>query len=89
MVAVEVSVGVPEIAPVEVFIDRPAGRDGETEKVRGAVPPEPVTGVKEVAAVVAVSTVLAIACVAVSGPLMTSANVFELLALLASVAVTV
>jgi hypothetical protein len=73
-VAVEVSVGVPVIAPVEVFKDRPAGRDGETEKVRGAVPPDPVTGVKDVAAVAAVSTVLAIAWVAVSGPLMTSAK---------------
>ena len=81
--------GVPVIAPVEVLSESPAGRDGAIAKVLGAVPPDPVTGVKEVLAIAAVSTVLAIACVAVSGPLIVSANVCALLALLASVAVTV
>jgi hypothetical protein len=34
------AVGTPEIAPVELFRDRPAGNAPEaTEKVRGAFPP--------------------------------------------------
>ena len=35
---------------------RPVGRDGDTDQVSGVVPPEPVTGVNEVAAVLRVST---------------------------------
>jgi len=50
VVAVALSVGVPVIAPVAVFIDKPDGRVGDTEYVRGAVPPEPATGINEVAA---------------------------------------
>jgi hypothetical protein len=86
---VELSVGVPVIAPVDVLKLNPAGRVGEMEKARGAVPPDPVTGINDVAAVAAVRVVLAIAWVAVSGPLIDSANTLALVALLASVAVTV
>ena len=88
MVAVELSVGVPVMAPVALLILKPVGRDGAIEKARGAWPPDPVTGVKDVAAIELVSTVLAIACAARSGPLTASANACALLAPLASVAVT-
>ena len=67
----------------------PAGREGEMEKAIGALPPDAVTGVKEVAAVVAVKVFVAMASVVVSAGEITSANVLELVALLASVAVTV
>ena len=77
------------IAPVDVLNESPDGSDGETEKARGDVPPDPVTGINDVAAMDAVSVVLAIAWVAARGPLMASANVLALVALLASVAVTV
>ena len=63
------------IAPVDVLSVSPDGREGETEKARGAVPPDPVTGVNDGAAMEAVSVVLAIAWVAARGPLMASANV--------------
>ena len=46
--------GVPAIAPVEVLIDSPDGRDGEITKVIGDVPPLAVTGINEVAAALAV-----------------------------------
>ena len=35
--------GVPVIAPVVVFNERPAGSAGETDHVYGASPPEPLT----------------------------------------------
>jgi hypothetical protein len=47
-----------------------------------------VTGLKDVAAIPFVRVFEAIACVALNGPLMTSAKVFVLVAPLASVAVT-
>lgn len=43
-------VGVPEIAPVELFKLKPAGSAGVIEKVLVPNPPEVVTGVKVVAA---------------------------------------
>jgi hypothetical protein len=76
------------IAPVVVFSDSPAGKDGEIAKVIGAVPPEAVTGVKDAAAD-AVSVSDAIARVVESADEITSANVLALVALVASVAVTV
>ena len=51
-------VGVPVIAPVEVFNDNPAGRDGDIEYVLELPPPDAVIGVKEVAAVPAVKDLL-------------------------------
>jgi len=74
---------------VEVFIESPEGRDGEIARVMGDVPPLAVTGVNDVAAALAVKVWLEIASVVESGPLITSANVFELVAPLESVAVTV
>ncbi len=58
-------------------------------KVIGAVPPEAVTGVKDVAAVVAVSVLVAMARVVESAAEITNANVLALVAPLSSVAVTV
>ena len=40
MVEVEVTVGVPLIAPVEVSKDRPAGKDGEIDQETTAPPLE-------------------------------------------------
>ena len=71
-----------------VFSDKPEGRDGEIAKVIGAVPPVAVTGVKD-AADDAVSVSDAIARVVESADEITSANVLALVALVASVAVTV
>jgi hypothetical protein len=77
------------MAPVEVLKDRPADKDGEIAKVIGDVPPAAVTGVKDVAAVVAVKVLVAMARVVESAAEITSANVLALLAPLASVAVIV
>jgi hypothetical protein len=57
--------GVPVIAPVEVFIVRPVGSDGEIDKVTGDVPPLAVTGVEEAAAIVEVNVSDAITSVVV------------------------
>ena len=56
------------------LIVRPDGRAGLTANVNGPVPPAEVTGVNEVAAVPAVSVLVAIDCTAVSGPLTSRAN---------------
>jgi hypothetical protein len=53
------------------------------------VPPEPTTGVNDVTAKELVSVFEAIDWIAESGPLITNAKVFELVAPLASVEVTV
>ena len=82
-------VGVPVIAPVDVLMVRPVGSDGEIEKVTGDVPPDDVTGVKLVATTLAVKVSEAITRVVVSAAETASENVFELVAPLASVAVTV
>ena len=50
VIAVALSVAVPVMAPVAEFIDNPDGRLGDIAYVRGAVPPEPTTGINEVAA---------------------------------------
>ena len=81
--------GVPVIAPVEVLIVRPVGSDGEIEKVTGDVPPLAVTGVKLVATALAVKVSEAIARVVVRAAETVSMKVLELVAPLASVAVTV
>lgn len=57
------------IAPVEVLSVNPDGSAGDTEYVNGDVPPDPVTGVKEEAAVPAVRTLELTAVVALSGAL--------------------
>ena len=56
---------------------------------RGVVPPEPVTGVNEVAAEFCVSTFEAIACVAATAGLTVRLKVAVAVPLLASVTVTV
>ena len=68
---------------------RPVGSDGEIEKVTGDVPPDDVTGVKLVATTLAVKVSEAITRVVVSAAETASENVFELVAPLPSVAVTV
>ncbi len=77
------------IAPVEVLSESPDGRDGAIAKVIGDVPPDAVTGVKDVAAVVAVKVLVAMASVVESAGEITRAKLLLLVALLASVAVIV
>ena len=77
------------IAPVDVFIAKPVGRVGEISRVIGEVPPLAVTGINDVAAALAVKVLLEIARVVDSAVETVSANIFELVAPLASVAVTV
>jgi hypothetical protein len=62
-------VGVPEIAPVELFKLKPAGSAGVIEKVLVPNPPEVVTGVKVVAATPEVSEVALIGVDADNGVL--------------------
>jgi hypothetical protein len=81
--------GVPVIAPVEVLSESPDGREGEMEKAIGAVPPAAVTGVKDAAAVVAVSVFDAMASVVESAGDIASENVLVAVADDASVTVTV
>ena len=81
--------GVPVMAPVEVFIESPDGRDGEIARFIGDVPPLAVTGINDVAAALAVNVWLEIASVVDSADETVSAKVLELVAPLASVAVTV
>jgi hypothetical protein len=77
------------IAPVEELIARPDGSDGEIVKVTDAVPPDAVTGIKLVASALAVKVSDGFASVVVSAAEIASAKVFELVAPLSSVAVTV
>jgi hypothetical protein len=77
------------MAPVEVLKDRPADKDGEIAKVIGDVPPAAVTGVKDVAAVVAVKVLVAMARVVERTEAISSENVFVAVAEPASVIVTV
>jgi hypothetical protein len=77
------------IAPVEELIARPDGSDGEIVKVTDAVPPDAVTGLKLVASALAVKVSDGFASVVVSAAEIASAKVFELVAPLSSVAVTV
>ena len=89
MAATFAAVGVPVIAPVDVLIAKPLGRVGDTANVTGDVPPEDVTGVELVATIPAVKVSEATARVVVRAAETASAKVFELVAPLASVAVTV
>jgi hypothetical protein len=77
------------IAPVEVLIESPVGRDGEIARLIGDVPPLAVTGINDIAATDAVRVLLEIARVVESAAEMVSVKVLELVAPLASVAVTV
>ena len=88
MVEAADAAGVPVIAPVDVLRLKPDGRDGEMAKVIGDVPPVAVTGVKEEADD-AVRVSDAMARVVESAVEIVSAKVFELVALVASVAVIV
>ena len=82
------TVGVPEIAPVDALIVSPAGSVGEILKTMFGVPPEEVTGVNGVATAEVVKIVEAAARVVVSASETAKVNVLELVAPLASVAVT-
>ena len=81
--------GVPVIAPVEVFIESPDGRDGEIARVIGDVPPLAVTGINEVAAALAVSVSEAMARVVVRAAETVKEKVLVALPDAASVTVTV
>jgi hypothetical protein len=76
------------MAPVEVFIAKPDGRDGEIARLIGDVPPLAVTGINDVAATDAVRVLLEITSVVESAVEIVSAKVLELVAPLISVAVT-
>lgn len=82
------TVGVPEIAPVDVFIVTPAGSAGAMLKTIFGVPPEEVTGVKAVMATEVVNVVEAAARVVVRADETANVKVLELVAPFASVAVT-
>jgi hypothetical protein len=71
-----------------VLIESADGNVGEIEKVTDVVPPDAVTGVK-LAPADAVIVSVALTSVVVSAVAMVSANVFALVAAVASVAVTV
>ena len=77
------------MAPVDALIANPDGRDGEIARVIGDVPPLAVTGINDVAATAAVKVWLEIASVVDSADETVSAKVLELVAPLASLAVTV
>ena len=81
--------GVPVIAPVAVFIESPAGSEGEIEKVIGDVPPLAVTGVNEVAASDAVRVSDARASVVERAAETVNENVFVAVTEAESVTVTV
>ena len=76
------------IAPVEELMVRPVGSDGEIARVIGEVPPDGVTGVKLVATALAVKVSEAIASVVERAVETVSVKVLELVAPLASFAVT-
>jgi hypothetical protein len=80
--------GVPVMAPVAEFIDKPAGRDGEIVRVIGVVPPLAVTGINEVAGTAAVRVSDAMTNVVESAVDTVRKNIFELVAPFTSVAVT-
>jgi hypothetical protein len=76
------------MAPVAALIESADGSVGEIETVIDGVPPDDVTGVK-LAAIEAEIVSVAIARVVESAVAIVSANVFALVAAVASVAVTV
>ncbi len=78
----------PEIAPVDVLIVKPVGSVGAMLNTIFGVPPEEVTGVNGVATAEVVKVVEAAASVVVSAVETANAKVLELVAPLASVAVT-
>lgn len=85
----EDAAGVPVMAPVEVFIDSPDGRDGDIARLIGDVPPLVVTGVNGVAAAIAVSVSEAMARVVVRATETVREKVLVALPDAASVTVTV
>ena len=79
----------PEIAPVAALIVNPVGSVGEALNTTFGVPPDEVTGVNGVETAEVGKVVEAAASVVVSAVENAKANVLELVAPLASVAVTV
>ena len=77
------------IAPVDVLSAKPVGSDGEIDKVIGDVPPAAVIGINGVATALAVKVSEAIASVVDKAAETVSMKVLELVAPLASIAVTV
>jgi hypothetical protein len=83
VVTAEVTVGVPETAPVEVEKLNPVGNVAvaplaafHNEYASGAVPPPPVTGVYVVIKVLSVSDWVATDCVAVTAEFTVTATTF-------------
>ncbi len=92
VVRASVPVGVPLTAPVAALKDMPMPVSVAAElmpNVIGAVPPAAVTGTNDAIATPTSPTLLATACVVVTGPFTLSVNVFDDVAFAASVAVTV
>ncbi|WP_245321805.1 hypothetical protein [Bradyrhizobium sp. LTSPM299] len=83
LLAAWVTVGEPVMAPFDAFKLSPAGRLGKTLYDNGAVPPEPVTGVR-FAPTFWVSATDAIDCVAATAELTTWVKLDELVAKFAS-----
>ena len=77
------------MTPVDALIDKPVGSVGETLNTTFGVPPDEVTGVNGVTTAEVVKVVEAVASVVVNAVETASENVFELVAPLPSVAVTV
>jgi hypothetical protein len=78
----------PVIAPLVALMLRPAGRAGETLKVSGGVPPEPVTGVNDADGWFTVSIVVDTAVIATTALFTVSEKLEFAVAPLASVTVT-
>jgi hypothetical protein len=77
------------IAPVDVFIVKPLGRDGEIEYTIGDVPPDATTGIRFGATALAVKVSDAIASVVESTDSTDKEKLFVAVADAASVTVTV
>ena len=84
-----VAAGMPVTEPVDVLRLSPEGRLGETLKLSGVVPPEPVTGVNEAAGWLTVSVVDGTAWVAFTALFTVSEKLPEAVAWLLSVTVMV
>ena len=89
MVEAAEAAGVPVMAPVAALKLNPDGREGAIAKVIGDMPPVAVTGVKDVAAVVAVRVSDAMTRVVESAGDIASENVLVAVADDASVTVVV
>ena len=69
--ALLITLGVPEICPVDVLIANPAGRPGHAND-NGGSPPDAVTGVNGAAVTFCTATLFDITCVVINAPGSTS-----------------